>query len=86
VPAGAGSAHKGGAGVIIGIIDVGGFDFAHPDFLKNGKTRFLSIWDQRTHRRKSPAVRRGEGFAAFDFGSEILKEDMDKAIAVGWIE
>jgi subtilisin family serine protease len=78
----AGSAHKGGAGVIIGIIDVGGFDFGHPDFLKNGKTRFLSIWDQRTHRRKSPAVRRDEGFAAFDFGSEILKEDMDKAIAV----
>jgi subtilisin family serine protease len=76
-----GKDHKDGEGVIVGIIDVGGFDFAHPDFLKDGKTHFLSIWDQRKHRRKSPAVRRGAGFEAFDIGSEILKEDMDKAIA-----
>lgn len=76
-----GKDHKGGEGVIIGIIDVGGFDFAHPDFLKDGKTRFLSIWDQRKHRRKSPAERRGSRFEEFGIGSEIWKEDMDKAIA-----
>jgi subtilisin family serine protease len=77
----AGTAHNGGAGVIIGIVDVGGFDFSHPDFLSNGKTRFLSIWDQRKHRRKPPSERHGAGFADFNFGSEILKADMDEAIA-----
>ena len=73
---------NGGEGVIIGIIDVGGYDFAHPDFLKDGKTRFLSIWDQGGRRRKPPSVRRGAGFEAFHKGSEILKEDMDKAIEI----
>src|SRR5688572_5389049 len=35
--------------VLIGIVDVGGFDFAHTDFLTTDgtqKTRFVSIWDQ----------------------------------------
>ena len=33
--------------VLIGIVDVGGFDFAHPEFLTpDGTTRFVSIWDQ----------------------------------------
>lgn len=32
---------------LIGIIDVGGFDFAHPDFLDDdGQTRWVAIWDQ----------------------------------------
>jgi subtilisin family serine protease len=60
--------------VIIGIIDVGGFDFAHPDFLDGqGKTRFLSIWDQGGDFRKAPKP--------FGYGSEFLKVDLDKAIA-----
>ena len=37
--------HKNGKGVLVGIIDVEGFDFAHPDFIVNGKTRFEAIWD-----------------------------------------
>lgn len=46
---------KIGVGVLIGIIDVGGFDFAHPDFIdKNGKTRFVSIWDQGSDIRTAP--------------------------------
>jgi hypothetical protein len=49
------SKHKYGADVLIGIIDVQGFDFAHPDFLDaNGKTRFVSIWDQGGDARPSP--------------------------------
>jgi subtilisin family serine protease len=33
--------------VLVGIIDVGGFDFSHPEFLdQKGNTRFLEIWDQ----------------------------------------
>ena len=40
---GDGRGHGNGAGVLIGIIDVGGFDFAHPDFLDaEGKTRFVA--------------------------------------------
>jgi subtilisin family serine protease len=77
----AGKEHKGGRGVIIGIIDVGGFDFAHPDFLDGQRTRFLSIWDQGGRGHRPPSVRRGAGFEAFDFGSEIQKKEMDEAIA-----
>lgn len=61
------------ANVLIGIIDVGGFDFAHPDFLdEKGETRFLQIWDQGSSFRKSPAL--------YNYGAEFLKKDMDKAI------
>ncbi len=59
--------------VLIGLIDVGGFDFAHPDFLdKNGNTRFLKIWDQGSSFRKPPAK--------FRYGSEFLKEHLNNAI------
>src|SRR5262245_42740919 len=47
--------HKDGANVLIGIVDVQGFDFAHPDFLDaGGKTRFVSIWDQGGSVRPAP--------------------------------
>jgi subtilisin family serine protease len=60
--------------VLIGIIDVGGFDFAHPDFLdERGKTRFLRIWDQGSTARKAPQK--------YKYGAEFLKEHLDKAIA-----
>lgn len=60
--------------VLIGIIDVGGFDFAHPDFLDaKGKTRFLRIWDQGGSFRKSPGK--------FQYGAEFFKKDLDQAIA-----
>ena len=49
--------HGDGAGVLIGIVDVGGFDFAHPDFRDAaGGTRFLSIWDQGGDFRPPPSV------------------------------
>lgn len=31
--------HHNGAGVLIGLVDVGGFDFAHSDFIVDGKLR-----------------------------------------------
>jgi subtilisin family serine protease len=65
--------NNGGEGILIGIIDVQGFDFAHSDFLdENGKTRFLSIWDQGGSRRSPPK--------RFKYGAEIKKEDMDAAL------
>lgn len=71
-----GKAKKYGRGdaVLIGIVDVGGFDFAHPDFLDSeGKTRFIAIWDQGGDFRPPP-----DGFT---FGSEFRKPQMDAAIA-----
>ncbi len=66
-------AHGAGEGVIIGIIDVQGFDFAHPDFVdENGEARFLSIWDQGGDAR--PAAE------PFGYGSEITREQMQAAL------
>jgi subtilisin family serine protease len=66
-------AHRDGEGVLIGIIDVGGFDFAHEEFLDDdGRTRFLRIWDQRRTVRKPPS--------GYDYGSELTKAHMDAAI------
>jgi subtilisin family serine protease len=72
------AAHGDGAGVIIGVIDVGGFDFAHQDFIDGaGGTRFLSIWDQGGDFRPPPSA---NGTSRFDYGSELTKPLMDAAI------
>jgi subtilisin family serine protease len=70
--------HRDGAGVLIGLVDVGGYDFAHPDFLRGGGTRFLSIWDQGGRTRPSPRER---GTAPFGYGAELVQADLDAAIA-----
>lgn len=64
------------ADVLIGIIDVGGFDFTHPDFLdKKGRTRFVRIWDQGGTTRPSPAAKQ------FSYGSEIEQGHLNAALA-----
>ena len=70
--------HGSGAGVLVGLIDVGGFDFSHRDFLDgDGHTRFERIWDQGGTTRQSPAKR---GTSGFDYGSELRKPELDAAI------
>ena len=65
--------HGRGEGVLIGIIDVGGFDFAHPDFLdEEGQTRFIAIWDQGGDFRPPPKE--------FSRGSEFRRNDLNAAI------
>ncbi len=65
--------HRNGAGIVIGIIDVQGFDFSHPEFLdEHGQTRFLKIWDQGGNTRVGPD--------RFGYGAEITKANMDTAI------
>lgn len=60
--------------VLVGIIDVGGFDFAHPDFLKkDGTSRFVRIWDQGGCFRAPP-----EGFG---YGAEFTQERLNSALA-----
>ncbi len=69
--------HKDGAGVLIGIIDVQGFDFAHPDFLDaSGQTRFVAIWDQEGGARPAP----GPAGQRFGYGSEIRAAHMNRAM------
>ena len=79
--------HKSGAGVLIGIVDVQGFDFAHPDFLDaSGETRFVRIWDQGGNARPSPWHRdprppaAKESFESLQYGAEFRKTDLDAAI------
>lgn len=68
---------NGGENVLIGIIDVGGFDFSHPDFLTGPseapQTRWVRIWDQRNGGLR-PAP---DGFG---YGSEILQAHMQAAL------
>jgi subtilisin family serine protease len=71
--------HLGGKNVLVGIVDVEGFDFAHPDFLdEQGKTRWLRIWDQGGDARPSPRVANPR---SFDYGAEFRKEHLDAALA-----
>jgi subtilisin family serine protease len=60
--------------VLIGIIDVGGFDFAHPDFMKrDGTSRFVRIWDQGGSFRAPPDD--------FGYGAEFTQERLNSALA-----
>ncbi len=69
--------HRGGKGVLIGIVDVQGFDFSHEDFLdaKTRATRFVSIWDQGAIYVKGNAA-----IDAFGYGVEITQVQMNAAI------
>ena len=74
--------HHDGRDVLVGIIDVGGFDFAHPDFLRrDGGTRWVAIWDQGGSIAPPPASDRPDDRNALGYGSEILQAHMDAAIA-----
>jgi subtilisin family serine protease len=69
--------HRGGESVLIGLIDVEGFDFTHEDFLDSeGRTRFVRIWDQGGDVRPAPAARPGET----TYGAEFTQEHLDNAI------
>lgn len=74
--------HKHGADVLVGIIDVGGFDFSHPDFADGaGGTRFERIWDQGGDGRPSPSAADPNIGHEFNYGSELRKKHLDDAIA-----
>ncbi len=63
--------HKNGKGVLVGIIDVQGFDFAHPDFIVKGKTRFEAIWDMGAE---------ADGTSPKDYGRVISRAMINKAL------
>jgi subtilisin family serine protease len=71
--------------VLIGIIDVQGFDFTHPDFIRmaNQKisSRFVRIWDQGGSLRTPPKYRdETSGKLKFDYGSEITGRHIEAAL------
>jgi subtilisin family serine protease len=64
---------------MIGVIDVGGFDFAHPDFLdQQGQTRFTAIWDMGAE----PGAPGAEGGppAGFQYGTELKHVELQAEI------
>ncbi len=62
-----------GSDVIAGIIDTG-IDFHHPMFIKNGKTRILSIWDQTID---------GTPPSGYSYGTEFSEAQIDQDLASG---
>lgn len=78
---GSASQHKFGEEVLLGIIDVQGFDFGHSDFLDaDGKSRFVRIWDQGGDARPSPHERDPFFDRQFEYGAEFQKADLDRAL------
>lgn len=82
---GSAAAHRYGEDVLIGIIDVQGFDFAHPDFLDDGgKTRFIRIWDQGGGARPAPTDVHGRSGASaggqFGYGAEFRAAHLNAAL------
>lgn len=72
--------------VLLGLVDVHGFDFAHPDFVDvsadgSRKTRFVRIWDQGGSSRKPPSYTAKGNVRRYNYGSEITADHMNKAIA-----
>lgn len=65
------SRRKGKHSVLVGIIDVGGFDYGHEDFVANGNTQFLTIWDMGGN---------GTPPEGFGYGHELTRDHMNAAI------
>jgi subtilisin family serine protease len=68
---------------MIGLIDVGGFDFAHEDFLDPHRdTRFMAIWDMGAQSGPKPA--------GFDYGTELdhatLQAEIDGGRGAGRLQ
>ena len=72
-----------GENVLIGIIDVGGIDFAHEDFMDDqGNSRILRIWDQGGDAFDPPRLtvtEAGSGKST-GYGSEITAEHIAFAL------
>lgn len=64
-----------GAGVIIGIIDIDGCDFKHPNFINNNGTRLLYLWDQR-----EAGTNRGLAPENYKYGVEYTRDRINAAL------
>lgn len=74
--------HGYGENVLIGIIDVSGIAFAHPDFIDANGTRIERIWDMGGTFRKPPSgANASRDFDSFNYGAEFRREHLNAAIA-----
>ena len=63
--------------MLIGVIDVQGFDFSHSDFLdRNGPRDPVAIWDQGGDARPAPQP----AGSRFGYGAEFTKPHLDAAL------
>jgi subtilisin family serine protease len=70
--------HRYGENVLVGIIDVAGIAFAHPDFLdEDGNTRVVRVWDMGGDFRPPPEPGRKK---SFNYGAQFLQEHLNAAI------
>lgn len=72
-----------GENVLIGIIDVGGIDFAHPDFMDDqGKSRIVAIWDQGGDAFDPPELKvaGAKSGKIASYGSELKAQDIEDAL------
>ncbi|HEX8573672.1 MAG TPA: S8 family serine peptidase [Allosphingosinicella sp.] len=73
-----------GEKILVGIVDVGGIDFAHPDFMDDqGNSRVVAIWDQGGDAFDPPrlTVTGGKTGPSTGYGSEIGKADIALALS-----
>lgn len=74
---------KGGAGVVVGIVDFGG-DFAHRNFRKaNGKTRLLAIWDQAGVAQPNSPFNYGRLYTQQEINAALQSPDPYAALGYG---
>jgi subtilisin family serine protease len=71
-----------GSGVVVGIVDEGG-DFAHPNFLANGQTRLLYLWDQQGGKVEGSSMPYGREFSAAQIDA-ALQQGGDPYSALGY--
>ena len=70
----------GGAGAVVGLIDIGG-DFAHQNFLKaDGGTRLLALWQQGAPARADSPYGYGRLFARAEIDAALKKADPYRAL------
>jgi subtilisin family serine protease len=78
-----------GPKVVLGLIDVQGFDIAHPAFLgHDGNTLFARIWDQRSVLASQPGPPSEHSvaypeWAQFVYGHDFSRKHLDAAIGLG---
>ena len=71
------SAAPDGSGVIIGIVDIEGCDFKHPNFINDNGTRLLFLWDQN-----ETGGNRGPKPQDYDYGVEYSQARINAALNV----
>jgi subtilisin family serine protease len=74
---------KGGAGVIVGIVDIGG-DFAHRNFRKaDGSTRLLALWHQAGQTRANSPVKYGRLYTPAEINQALASPNPYAALGYG---